>query len=917
MERRPKRLLSAVDNDDEAPISFPSELLNSIDDPEWHSPTKAQRTMVAPVKPRRRGALSQSRSKVQTNDNGGDDLTGSTAEWHQLPTRPRHDEVSEAMLELFVDAIHSYTAGFYHLHERLFVVQGWDVRRNQALDSWYHLEYLFISDAIHTVCTCPHGMEDEVLCIHRRFIESYDAGSLVQKGNESDTEIASAILFRQRAIPNSQATHSLFSVKSVSSASLKGRAIVSHKGSSPGSGIWRCSKDPGSQTCAHVNMALAQLTELYGELGEAVDGEHGVEVTDARQIEDLAHSNLVSISHEPILPPAWAVLPTDKSLYERPSPYRLPPSTPIKLDSKSSCPCAGTRTFYNPEHDTITRTCRVYTLTTVYVHQIQLQRCPQCPPSRRRFIGPDPRHEGLFNYNNSVLVSHELLDEYTSAYTSSETPFTAWVVQMQRRYDLSNTVFMGEDLFRTVWFAYVSLQGWENDMACKRCGPSPETVIWDGITVAFGRKHVTSSLRPPTVTSESSLVRKNVKYFPKQQLIGDPHLRKLIRVVLKGPGLGDENDDENDLAQPPTTSPSSVSQQEAHRRATLAREYLDRVSTVVDGLRGSCPALADLFRLQFGAVALESGRLGSSVYKNFFKQIAAEESVLQLVNYPSLLALREFLTHPETTDLTSLLSVPAVYTLLNHHTTMEEIIPIIQWIERVARETLRNLIVEAPLPSISPEVSTNPGTEKVEEDLDWKKTGCLYGMPKIRNRPKYPGLRGDQQKDKPDKRRGDRCGKYYSQYGQRRLTGGIMVAWCTHSICYGFHCIAESEGRDDVFSALVTRWPIAPKRVVYDFACALGPYCMLREPLFFANTLFAIDHFHSTGHSKCSPACFLSEYANVDPRLVPINSSAGECGNGVLKRIRKSVSYMSQTRAIIYTKVFLSAWNRQRARLAM
>jgi hypothetical protein len=160
----------------------------------------------------------------------------------------------------------------------------------------------------------------------------------------------------------------------------------------------------------------------------------------------------------------------------------------------------------------------------------------------------------------------------------------------------------------------------------------------------------------------------------------------------------------------------------------------------------------------------------------------------------------------------------------------------------------------------------------------------------------------------------ERCGKYFLTYGERRLTGGIMVAWCSHSICYGFHCISESEGRDDVFAAMVTRWPQAPERVVYDFACALGPYCMTREPAFFANTHFAIDHFHSAGHTKCSPAAFLSEYANVDPRLVQINSSAAECGNGGLKRIRKSVSYMSQKRAIIYTKIFLSIWNRLKIR---
>ena len=162
--------------------------------------------------------------------------------------------------------------------------------------------------------------------------------------------------------------------------------------------------------------------------------------------------------------------------------------------------------------------------------------------------------------------------------------------------------------------------------------------------------------------------------------------------------------------------------------------------------------------------------------------------------------------------------------------------------------------------------------------------------------------------------RGAKCSKYFTQYGERRLTGGIMCVWCTHSVCYGFHCIPRGEGRNDVFSALVTRWDKPPKRVVYDFACALGPYCMTREADFFADTLFLIDGFHAKGHTKCSLAAFLSIYSDVDPRLHHINSSAGECGNGGLARIRKSVSYMSQDRAILYTKVFLSIWNRHRIR---
>jgi hypothetical protein len=113
---------------------------------------------------------------------------------------------------------------------------------------------------------------------------------------------------------------------------------------------------------------------------------------------------------------------------------------------------------------------------------------------------------------------------------------------------------------------------------------------------------------------------------------------------------------------------------------------------------------------------------------------------------------------------------------------------------------------------------------------------------------------------------------------------------------------------------MITRWETPPRTVVYDFACALGPYCMTREPEFFAHTQFVIDRFHAKGHTKCAPVAFLSTYSDVDPRLLAINSSAAECGNGGISRIRKSVSYMNQDRAIMYTKVFLSVWNRFKAR---
>ncbi|KAJ7576048.1 hypothetical protein C8J56DRAFT_1062435 [Mycena floridula] len=191
----------------------------------------------------------------------------------------------------------------------------------------------------------------------------------------------------------------------------------------------------------------------------------------------------------------------------------------------------------------------------------------------------------------------------------------------------------------------------------------------------------------------------------------------------------------------------------------------------------------------------------------------------------------------------------------------------------------------------------------------WHKTGACYSLPQIRNHLSYPKLPWDK-KQKKSEVCGDKCSKFYGSYCGRTLSGGLMIMWCKHSICYGFHCIQEAEGCDDVFSAIVTHWPKAPHHIIYDFACALGPYCMLREPDFFADTQFMVDAFHAQGHTKCSSASMVQNYSKVDPCLDGVNSSAAECGNGMLGRIRKSMSYMGQQRAILYTKVFLSVVNR-------
>jgi hypothetical protein len=215
-------------------------------------------------------------------------------------------------------------------------------------------------------------------------------------------------------------------------------------------------------------------------------------------------------------------------MYDRPAPLVHVPMQ-IMLDDGSRCFCGQTREISNA---TTFRKCVMYTLTTAQHTLLQVQSCIHCPPIQRRFIGPDGRCLGFFNLNNSVLFTHDLLDDYTAAFTSSETPFSAWVNLLRNRYlrHSSPLSFAHEAVFRAAWFAYSSLQRLDGDMKCPLCGPSPDDVIWDGVSLSFHQKHLLSCLRPPTTLHPSSAIRES--RYHTQTLIASGDLRRTMRNII-------------------------------------------------------------------------------------------------------------------------------------------------------------------------------------------------------------------------------------------------------------------------------------------------------------------------------------------------------------------------------------------------
>jgi hypothetical protein len=89
---------------------------------------------------------------------------------------------------------------------------------------------------------------------------------------------------------------------------------------------------------------------------------------------------------------------------------------------------------------------------------------------------------------------------------------------------------------------------------------------------------------------------------------------------------------------------------------------------------------------------------------------------------------------------------------------------------------------------------------------------------------------------------------------------------------------------------------------------------MKREPQFFKDTLFVIDRMHASGHIGCSQSSFISHHEQTNPSIMAINSSAAECGNSGLGKIRKSVSYMTEEHAIRLCWVLIMVWNRTQRR---
>ena len=357
---------------------------------------------------------------------------------------------------------------------------------------------------------------------------------------DDDTPLATA---------DARTFRALFTVsEAVRKSRGKGRVTVRFVGRAIQSpGAWHCARC-ADERCPHIQLAQERLRTLV-LAPEEVDGEQRfvarpfVPLREYRKVQpELERQNerCVSFLPRPAIP---FVRPVEQRVH-----FNLDYSSlttlrrglipgPLCHEELSACRCGA---FSVDPAVPETRGCIIYDIDRAYETLIEVHRCQNC---EKMSAGPDLWQYGLFNFDNRIIVTHRLIHKYDAYYSGQEGTFAAFVELLNYEYDAklsTPATFMHVDVFRHVWFSFIRLQQFSDDMICPICRNRPYAIIADGVTVATQCEKATGQIHPPTIPHADAPVREAIRPAARgggNQLVSNRQLRKrcvdLIDCVLK------------------------------------------------------------------------------------------------------------------------------------------------------------------------------------------------------------------------------------------------------------------------------------------------------------------------------------------------------------------------------------------------
>jgi len=597
------------------------------------------------------------------------------------------------------------------------------------------------------------------------------------------------------------------------------------------------------------------------------------------------------------------------------------------------------------------RECSIYTRECKYECYIGNIQCSKCS----NITEYDGCIDGIFNYNNYQLFTHNLLNFYTAAYHSTSYPFNAFVLTMNRIYleNGLNYQFVSNPTFLTAWCSFVKLQDWEFKFECPKCGINPKMLFCDGTSVAI-KKCYAKNIRSPINIDPNLPLRSNTYLNYIDTNCYNIQIKEYIKAFLipakenKQPEIDLQIANyESYLTQIKTNNNNNNNSEEyRHNYSLLKFFYLIRELILEEqksiNLEARARATNTRVKLCCRLLTILSTKYESLVA--LINPIILEKCKLLILliennNIDNISINNINILKNELRELR-----PLLYDLFNifdcfieidikrdeskyKNSDTEKVIKYIKSILKRAEiihkkyDELQSKVESRVIPGPdNNNNNNNNNNNQLLTDLDIYKlssssssVGKFYSNRPIYNHNQYYKTIDNSSINKSNNNKlhidnTELCNKQFNS--NNKYTGGIMVFWCEHGISYGFHMIEKSEALRDIMNVLLLHWNKAPEVIIYDNACHLMTYCHNREWEYFKNTTFLIDEFHQYNHTGCSEAHSMKKYKRSrSAKYLFINDSVSESGNFGLIKIKPSMYYLQADAGFVYTLTQLEIQN--------
>ena len=532
----------------------------------------------------------------------------------------------------------------------------------------------------------------------------------------------------------------------------------------------------------------------------------------------------------------------------------------------------------------------IFASDRAYKCVVDIYVCKKC--GRENYY--DGYHDHLYNYDSKIIYHHSLLNEKTNdIHLAQGSSWLAFTSIKQRLYidNGSPQAFPQPQHFKPVWNSFIcNIQDWQFLFECPHCGTEPKSVGYDGCVIYVKRHFVTNCINPTTVfdphyCANIGKSRPSNRYIDKYQL--RTTTQRWLQTVF----------------------------QKRRRDKPLDKLTYRQSQKMVEDLNSNGYGLLAKFitYIHENLNQIKKDEPYRNNIKKFLRAATSNEPITALFHpqINDIFTAREVeVDHPTNKNKIQQYS-PVLYLLLFTPYSNDSTLPgcLTPLLSHMAKRSATLHKLYKTKRDRYHKGYQQPTEEQVQRHADFLTSGSYYSATKKRNRPAYSI---DHQKYRnPDQDRVESCNKTFAEF--TNVTGGIWIIRCLkHSIAVGFHLMPVSEGKNDPFSATFCHWEIAPQVMCGDFNCQLEPYCRIREPTYFENTIFPVDAMHCKSHTECSDAFDGSLFTKHGIREYRLwNDQGVEQRNRVLSRLKVTSAHMRLEQFMLQLRQLLEMDNRR------